>query len=144
MIGAAALFLLFYSYTTFSNAFARNPVGWAEAEAAQANTERLTRKHTVKVALAFSLFNPHVYLDTVLVLGGIGSSKLGFDKFLFWMGGATASYAWFFGTGFLAHKLAPFFKSERAGRTIDIAIGSITFALAVGLLYELWQSGSSL
>ena len=88
------------------------------------------------MALAFSLLNPHVYLDTLLVLGGIGSTLFGVDRFVFWLGGATASYVWFFGTGFLAHKLAPLFQSERAGRVIDSSVGLITFTLAAILAYN--------
>lgn len=130
-------FLFFYGMSLCHNALRANPKGWAQAEDVQSKlVGKLSRNkfHTFVTALAFSLLNPHVYLDTLIVLGGIGAEKENFDKIFFGLGGTSASYLWFFATGYLAAKLEPVLRSERCIRTIDMIIGLVVIALSAGLL----------
>lgn len=129
MIFGAVLFLIFYSATSFLNAFREKPSGWAEAEASQ-HDYFVNRRKTIKFALMFSLLSPHVYLDTIVVLGSLGAAQQGFHQALFWLGGALASFVWFMGTGHLAVKLAPLLRSERTGRVIDGIVGIVVLLLA--------------
>ncbi|MEW5773929.1 MAG: LysE/ArgO family amino acid transporter, partial [Thermodesulfobacteriota bacterium] len=59
----------------------------------------LTRRAAVMAALAVSLLNPHVYLDTVVLLGSVSGSFPGRERWLFGLGAGTASVLWFFGLG---------------------------------------------
>lgn len=131
-------FLFFYGISLCYNALRANPQGWAQVESAQPKlVAKITRSkfHTFTTALAFSLLNPHVYLDTLIILGGIGAEKKGdFDQIFFGLGGASASYLWFFATGYLAAKLEPVLRSERCIRAIDMIIGLVVIALSAGLL----------
>jgi len=93
-----------------------------------------TLQATVLAALGFSLLNPHVYLDTVVMLGGIGSRHLPADRPAFAAGAATASLLWFFGLAYGAGLLAPLFRDPRTWRILDLLIGVIMWAIAYGLV----------
>ena len=93
---------------------------------------------TVLAALALSLLNPHVYLDTVLLLGSIGGRLPTPDRAIFAAGAISASMAWFFGLAYGASALAPLFRKPGAWRALDALVGvmmlAIAFALASGAL----------
>lgn len=83
---------------------------------------------------AFTLLNPHVYIDTVLLMGAIGTSLPQADRMPFVIGAASASFAWFASLGFGARMLAPLFAKPIAWRVLDLAIGVMMLTLSVGLL----------
>ncbi len=77
--------------------------------------------------------NPHVYLDTVVLLGGISAQ---YDpSWAFGIGAAVASFTFFFMLGFGAKLLRPVFTSERAWRGLDIVVGLTMWAIAAKLLW---------
>lgn len=84
--------------------------------------------------LAVSLLNPHVYLDTVVLLGGIANQRHGIDKNIFVLGAVTASTIWFTALGFGARFLQPLFAKPIAWRMLDGAIAAIMFMIALGLI----------
>lgn len=86
------------------------------------------------VAASVSLLNPHVYLDTVILLGGISSQYLGSEKLWFGFGAVTASFIWFFGLAWGARWLMPVFKNPMAWRILDSLIGIIMWSIAAGLI----------
>lgn len=86
------------------------------------------------VAASVSLLNPHVYLDTVILLGGISSQYLGSEKLWFGFGAVTASFIWFFGLAWGARWLMPVFKNPMAWRILDSLIGIIMWGIAAGLI----------
>ena len=90
---------------------------------------------TLAVGAAFTWLNPHVYLDT---LGLIGAISTGFAatglKLAFAIGAVAASFVFFFTLGYGARLLAPIMKSARAWRILDIGIGLVMWALATSLL----------
>ena len=88
-------------------------------------------------ALAFTYLNPHVYLDTVLLLGSLSARHAGGARLAYGVGASLASFAWFFGLGYGARLLRPFFADPRAWRALDIGIGIVMWSLAVGLLTRL-------
>jgi len=90
----------------------------------------------VGAALAFSLLNPHVYLDTVVLLGSIGSQQPPALRPWFGIGAATASFAWFFALGFGARHLAPLFARPLAWRVLDGAIAATLWTIAASLLLK--------
>ena len=87
--------------------------------------------------LALSLLNPHVYLDTVVLLGAIGGQQAGQGKLWFALGAMSASTLWFIALGFGARLLAPWFARPTAWRVLDGAIGIVMFGLAGSLVVDL-------
>ena len=85
-------------------------------------------------ALAFSLLNPHAYLDTVVLLGSIGGQEIGVGRILFAAGAMLASSLWFFSLGFGARFAAPLFAKPIAWRVLDGIIALVMWAIAASLL----------
>lgn len=83
---------------------------------------------------AFTFLNPHVYIDTVLLMGAVGTSLPPDERTPFIIGAASASFAWFASLGFGARFLAPLFARPVAWRILDLAIGILMLALATSLL----------
>ena len=84
--------------------------------------------------LAFTFLNPHVYLDTVILVGSLASQRPGAGAGAFGLGAAFASFVWFFGLGFGARILAPLFKKPIAWRILDSLIAAIMWGLGLALL----------
>jgi L-lysine exporter family protein LysE/ArgO len=78
---------------------------------------------------AFTLLNPHVYLDTVLLVGSVGA-QMGAARWWFAAGAASASLLWFSGVGYGARLLAPLFARPRAWQVLDVIIGLVMLTLA--------------
>ena len=91
--------------------------------------------------LAFTLLNPHVYLDTVLLVGSLAAPFSGAARWAYGIGAATASFVWFFGLAYGARLLAPLFARPVAWRVLDALIAIVMFAIAGKL--ALWL-GSTL
>ncbi|MFY2609175.1 LysE/ArgO family amino acid transporter [Achromobacter ruhlandii] len=89
---------------------------------------------TLLTCLAFTWLNPHVYLDTVVLLGSISSQYEG-RKLAFALGAMTASFAFFFTLGFGARLLRPVFASQTAWRVLDVLVGLAMLAIALKLLW---------
>ncbi|WP_089956769.1 LysE/ArgO family amino acid transporter [Lentzea xinjiangensis] len=83
----------------------------------------------VLTALALTWLNPHVYLDTVLLLGSIAAGR-----WLFGVGAVTASVTWFVALGYGARLLSPLFAKPRAWRVLDGLIAAVMIGLGVGLI----------
>jgi len=99
-----------------------------------ANTGRdFTRRAALAQAAAFTLLNPHVYLDTVLLVGSIGAQQAAALRVWFVAGASAASLCWFGMLGFGARWLAPWFARPLAWRVLDGLIG-VTMFLLSGLL----------
>ena len=81
-------------------------------------------------AAAFTLLNPHVYLDTVLLVGAIGAQQPPALRPAFLLGACSASAAWFAALGYGARRLAPWFARPVAWRWLDTAIGATMLLLA--------------
>jgi len=78
--------------------------------------------------------NPHVYLDTVLLVGSAGAQYAGMLKLWFVVGASMASVLWFTSLGFGARLLAPVFARPRAWQMLDALIGGTMLVLAAMLL----------
>jgi L-lysine exporter family protein LysE/ArgO len=91
----------------------------------------------VAVAASVSLLNPHAYLDTVVLLGGISSQYVGSEKIWFGLGAVSASFMWFFGLAWGARWLMPMFKKPMAWRVLDGLIGIIMWSIAAGLMVHI-------
>ncbi len=97
----------------------------------------LSKKMVIASALAVTVLNPHVYLDTVVVLGSIGGKFDHDDRVAFATGTLIASFTWFFGLSLLAAKMAPLLSQPKVQRGIDIVIGVIMLFIAYQLVSSL-------
>ncbi|WP_426269804.1 LysE/ArgO family amino acid transporter [Dyella kyungheensis] len=96
----------------------------------------LSRGRVVLACLAFTLLNPHVYLDTVVLLGSLSTHYAGNARWFFAAGASTASVLWFLSLGYGARLLLPVFRSPLAWRVFDVAVAVFMLTLAVVLLRQ--------
>ena len=98
------------------------------------STNTITLGAAVLTILSFTYLNPHVYLDTVLLLGSIASTH-GAERWWFGIGAMLGSVAWFCALGFGARWLAPLFRKPLSWRILDGAVALVMFYLGASLLY---------
>lgn len=91
-------------------------------------------KKVLFTLLGFTFLNPHVYLDTVILLGGIGS-QFGASKWFFAIGASIGSLVWFFSLGFGAKAAARFMAKPIFWRVLDSVIAAVMFAVALTLAF---------
>ena len=91
------------------------------------------RRAALAQAAAFTLLNPHVYLDTLLLVGAAGAQHAPAQRPAFVAGSALASLAWFVALGFGARLLGPLFARPAAWRWLDVIVGATMLLLAFGL-----------
>jgi L-lysine exporter family protein LysE/ArgO len=127
MAGAGALFLIVYGWRALQRAWATG--SGAELRASDGGAG-LNRAAVLAQAAAFTLLNPHVYLDTVLLMGSIGAQQPAALRALFIAGASLASALWFGALGFGARWLAPWFARPRAWQLLDGLIGLTMLGLA--------------
>lgn len=125
---AGAAFLLVYAVLAARRAI------WPKATLTASETPAPTRLAVVvTTALALTWLNPHVYLDTVVLLGSIASTH-GENRWWFGAGAGVASIAWFTALGLGARLLAPVFARPIAWRILDGLIAVVMFVIAVTLV----------
>jgi L-lysine exporter family protein LysE/ArgO len=100
---------------------------------AAAGTHQIALRSALVQAAGFTFLNPHVYLDTVLLMGSIGARQPADMRMWFVGGAAAASGAWFTTLGFGARLLRPVFQTPRAWQVLDTIIGLTMLALAASL-----------
>lgn len=93
----------------------------------------------ILTCLAFTFLNPHVYLDTFILIGGISASYDGNLKVAFTLGAMIASFVWFFSLGYGARLLAPFFERPNSWQVLDALIAIVMFGLAISLLLSFFS-----
>jgi len=93
----------------------------------------------VRATLAVSLLNPHVYLDTVVLLGAVAATVPAGNKASFMGGAVSASFLWFMALGFGARLLRPLFRRARTWQLLDALIGIVMLSIAAGLLQFAWE-----
>ncbi|NED99981.1 LysE/ArgO family amino acid transporter [Phytoactinopolyspora halotolerans] len=116
-------------YGAFAARRAMNPHGMAASELAPS-----TRTAVLLTCLGFTFLNPHVYLDTVVVLGSLGNQHGDDGRWLFVIGASCASVTWFVALGYGARALSSLFARPASWRVLDGSIAVVMFALAAGLL----------
>ena len=89
---------------------------------------------TLGVAAALTFGNPHVYLDTVVLIGAVSLQFAAMNKLCYAFGAMTSSFVFFFGLVYGAQFLAPVMARPNAWRVLDAGIAVIMFALAAAML----------
>lgn len=92
-------------------------------------------KRTILACLAITYLNPHVYLDTVVLMGSIGNAQGDPGRWWFALGGAIASIGWFFLLGYGARALTRFFATPRSWRILDGVVAVIMLVIAARLAF---------
>lgn len=93
-------------------------------------------KSVVLSCLAITYLNPHVYLDTMVLMGSIGNAQGDPDRWWFVLGGAFGSLIWFAVLGFGARALSRFFATPRSWQILDWVIALIMLSIAARLAFE--------
>jgi len=88
----------------------------------------------ILTTLAVTLLNPHFYLDTVILLGGISSQFHGESRFIFWVGAVSASVLWFICLSLGGQMLAPVFRKQTSWRILDSLVCLTMWSIAVSLI----------
>lgn len=123
-------FLLWYGFGALKTAFSQ------QLELANAEVLKQGRWRIIVTMLAVTWLNPHVYLDTFVVLGSLGGQLAAEPKRWFALGTISASFIWFFGLALLAAWLAPRLRTAKAQRIISVVVGIIMWFIAFQLAKE--------
>jgi L-lysine exporter family protein LysE/ArgO len=127
MTYGGAAFLIWYGVKAVQRVL--SPIAMkSDGEAAPSLLSALT------ACAGFTLLNPHVYLDTVVLVGSIANARPVGQQFDFALGASVASFLWFFTIGFGARALGPVLNRPTVWRVLDVVIAAIMFLLAARLL----------
>lgn len=126
-----AIFLFVYGLMAFRRVLSPDAMKAASKGASNLAT-------AVATCLALTFLNPHVYLDTVVLLGGLSANYEGVDRLAYGMGAATGSFVWFFALGFGARLLVGVFENPKAWQILDIIIGCVMWLIAASLIVTWW------
>lgn len=132
-----AAFLVTFGLMAARAAIKASAESWEQADkgATQGKPTGKSLGAAMAAAAAFSLFNPHVYLDTVVVLGGIAAQYEANERLYFAGGAMSASLIWFFGIGYGATLVAPFFRTRAGARALESTVAIIMFVIAGSLIW---------
>jgi L-lysine exporter family protein LysE/ArgO len=122
-----AAFLIWYGVKALLRAV--NPSGMSSSSESAG-----TLKAALVACAAFTLLNPHVYLDTVVLVGSIANARPQGEQIPFATGASVASLTWFFALGYGAKALGPWLTQPKVWRVIDFTIAGVMFMLALKLL----------
>jgi len=131
VIYSGGAFLIYYGIKSFRNAF-KDEILYVSK-----NNSKITMSKAFVTTLAVSLLNPHLYLDTCVLIGSIGAKFQGDDRFYFAAGAISSSFIWFFTMSYGARFLLPIFQKPISWKILDFIIGVIMFGIAISLM--LWD-----
>jgi L-lysine exporter family protein LysE/ArgO len=123
-----AFFLFLYGAKSFYNAFCSSKTLSIE------DGGRISMRSTILTCLMFTWLNPHVYLDTVFLIGSIANQFQNYQIY-FTTGAVTASLVFFYSLGFGASLLRPMVASGKSWRRLEFCFGIIMFTLAIKILF---------
>ena len=127
---AGALFLMVYGAQHIKQALQANQSIQLDAQSEQSLWKILG------ICLALTWLNPHVYLDTVVLLGSI-SAQFTQMKVYFALGAISASFLFFFALGYGARLLLPVFENPKAWQVLDVMIAVVMWSIALSLVFTL-------
>ncbi|MCP4297777.1 MAG: amino acid transporter [Proteobacteria bacterium] len=124
-----AMFLFWYATKSLISALKKESMDTV-------NSGNQSLKAIITTTAAFTLLNPHVYLDTLVLLGSIGGQYPAEDRTLFALGACTASFIWFFTLSIGAGFLAPVFRNPKAWKVLDLVVCLIMCVIAFQIIPE--------
>ena len=120
-------FLLWYGWGALRSAIRGGSLSTGDRTA-------LSLKAAILTTLAVTLLNPHFYLDTVVLLGGLSSQFHGERRLFFWAGAVSASIVWFLSLSLGGRLLAPLFTRAISWRILDSLVCLTMWGIAVSLM----------
>ncbi|MGL1863516.1 MAG: LysE/ArgO family amino acid transporter [Pseudodesulfovibrio sp.] len=99
-----------------------------------------TLKHTLMLTLGVTLLNPHVYLDTIVLMGSVSGQFAAPERYIFGMGAVVASTLWFITLTLGGQMLAPVFKRDITWRFLDGAVCLTMWTIAASLIHSILNS----
>ncbi|MCC3719914.1 arginine exporter ArgO [Rouxiella badensis] len=123
-------FLLWFGWGAFRTAMAANPLQ------VEAKVMEKSRWRIVASMMAVTWLNPHVYLDTFVVLGSLGGRLASDERSWFALGAVLSSTLWFFGLAVLAALLSPWLNKGKTQRAINLVVGVVMWAIALQLALQ--------
>ncbi|CAM3950228.1 L-lysine exporter family protein LysE/ArgO [Kerstersia gyiorum] len=105
-----------------------------QAALTQTAAGAVCRRRVVLACLAFTFLNPHVYLDTMVLLGSLSTQYGGLTRWAFAAGACLASVTWFLSLGYGARLLLPVFRRPAAWRVLDALVAAFMLVLCVLML----------
>ena len=127
IFGFSALWLFSYGLLRIRSALINNYL------TVDNNSKSSSLLKAISIVAVFTFVNPHVYLDTMILIGSISQQFLDTNRIYFAIGACTASFIWFFSIAYGAKLLAPIMQKPSHWRTLDLLIASIMFAIAFNL-----------
>lgn len=124
-----AAFLIYYGFLAFKSAMAGGQLDAGDETGGSLMT-------VLMATLAVTLLNPHVYLDTIVLMGSISSQFAGNGRLFFGAGAITASFIWFFSLSLGGKMLAPMFQKPGSWRILDTLVGITMWAIAASLVMK--------
>lgn len=121
-------FLFTYGSRSFISVFKNN------ATLTMSDENATGLKKALMITFAITFLNPHVYIDTVVIFGAAGGNLSFNNKMVFLTGALSCSAIWFYGVGYGAGVLAPYFKKRRTWQILDFITGLVMYTIAVSLL----------
>ena len=120
-------YLIWFGIRSLRSAFSNQALDASGVQSGSAKTVVLS-------VLGFTFLNPHVYLDTVILLGSIGN-QFGDDRWWFGLGAAVASVVWFSSIGFGARAASKFMAKPIFWKVLDLVIAAVMFGIAILLAF---------
>ncbi len=129
-----ALFLFYYGLRSLRAVFK------SESLDIHHGSKPLSLRQALMITLALSLFNPHLYLDTCVLLGSIGGQFTVQERPSFILGAITGSIIWFYSLSYGARLLYPFFQKPLSWKILDSIICFVMWSIAAALVWEIFNA----
>ena len=130
IFGIASFWLFMYGVLRLRSALRSN------STITSSNQESSNLKNVISIITILTFANPHVYLDTMILIGSISQQFLDLNRIYFAFGACSASFVWFFGIAFGANLLTPVMQKPGHWRVLDSLIAIIMFVIAINLAYQ--------
>ena len=127
IFGFAALWLCIYGFIRLFSAFKGN------SKIIVGNIKPTSFINAISITAFFTFANPHVYLDTMILIGSISQKYLDLNRVYFAFGASIASFVWFFCIAYGAKLLTPLMQTPKHWQALDAFIASIMFTIALNL-----------
>lgn len=127
IFGFSSLWLFIYGVLRIFSALNKNKAITLD------NSKSNSLTNTISIVSIFTFVNPHVYLDTVILIGSVSQQFINLDRIYFGIGACMASFIWFFGISYGAKLLSPIMQNSKYWQVLDLIIAFIMFTIAFNL-----------
>jgi L-lysine exporter family protein LysE/ArgO len=130
LFGLSAIWLFGYGFLRLRSSFKSD----SSIEIKDSNLKSLSQ--TISFAAVLTFLNPHVYLDTMILIGSISQQFYGLQKITFALGACLASFVFFFSIAYGAKLLTPIMEKRSSWQILDFLIAIVMFSIALSLAHS--------